>query len=183
METLLYALGFLLFVVAAAFFSSLYSIMGIRLKKGTCELANREEIPPWLNTAFLFYEEKLTGLGFEYSHCHVVDAPFVNDYSRKWGLVYFHSTDRSYASLLPADLPEPGNVCDVEFISFLPDGRRLTTINGLSHKILGEIPGTVLSDPYAATLEAQWEYHRKALGESASAGTPVTKLPEDYAQS
>ncbi|MHC4083672.1 MAG: site-2 protease family protein [Planctomycetota bacterium] len=168
MELLRYAVyiaGFLAFFKLLSYGILLKILFGVRFKKSDCELRDLSEVPPYLRALFDTYEQDLAGLGFDFSHAQIFDEPVVSEHSRRWNLVYFNSAEKCYANVSVSPMPDQNAPAKVEFLSFFPTDHKLLTVNSLAHDIAGDIPDTTLIDPYAETLEKQFQAH---LGQLAN---------------
>ncbi|MDQ7821273.1 MAG: site-2 protease family protein [Candidatus Eremiobacteraeota bacterium] len=172
-----YAFGFLVFVYCAMLVATLQALMRVRLKRGTCSMGDPAVIPPPVASVFAPYGEKLLNWGFVHSHFILVDSPFVNRFSEKWGSVYLHHGEQSAAFLYPSDLPDRNAPCSVEFTTLFENRERLVTVNGSSHRMIGTMPLTVIRDPWADTLRAQWDAHQEELRKKP--GMPREEAPEE----
>jgi Zn-dependent protease len=178
MEYLYYLAGFVAVLYAITFFTFVAAILAARLRPGDCELKERCELPPHLTGIFEYYGRRLERLGFEFSHLQLVQYPFVNDYSRRWYCVHTNAERGVHAFVYPSDFPERLNSCEIEFTTIAFDGSRISTVNGIFHRIIGGIPRTRIIDPYAETLEQHWAAHLKALEKERPGMKPLIMGPE-----
>jgi Zn-dependent protease len=179
-DTLLYLFAFLALIAVLTFATMVWTVIGIRLKRGTCDEAGREEFPQYLGMLFEDQQKRLSSLGFQHSHYQRYDLPFVNDYSVKYAAVMVQSEQRTYAVIIPSDLPEPGGVCNLEFLTLFTDGTRLITMNNILHRLVGKFPDSLIYDPYAETPEIQWSAHLKNLAEHASKERAEVLPPAEF---
>lgn len=180
---LVYGLGFLAFFKLLHYALLIKGMLGLRFKKAGGELRSRADVPSYLLELFGIYEQQLAALGFEFYHCQLWDEPFVSPHSKRWNLVSFNSDNECYACITTSLLPEPHDPAKVEFITFFADHSKLITTNGVSHGVVGEIPNTILIDPYAETLEEQYKAHIERLQELAGQKSPIVLKPQEYLDS
>ncbi len=179
MDILLYSVAIIALIAIFVFATFVWTVMGIRLKRGTCEVSSAEEIPEYLRILFEDYAHWLSNIGFQHSHYQRFDLPIVNEYSFKYAAVMMQKEQKSYAIIMPSDLPEPGSACNIEFLTLFTDGTRLMTVNNLMHRLMGEFPDSIMADPYAETPDLQWNAHLAKL-ENLSGKTRADILsPED----
>lgn len=75
----------------------------------------------------------------------------------------FHPAERAYASVSFAAALDSINLYSVNLHTFAARGPAILTLNGVAYASIGGIPGTILVDPYAPTLEGHWKAHREAV--------------------
>lgn len=153
------------------------ALLGLRLKRASGELKEPQELPEYLRGIFETYRLQLEHLGFRFSHAQIFDNLFASAFSRRWNMVFFNDNN-TCANIAVSALPEPYEAAKVEFVSIFTDGKRLVTVNGSAHNIIGEIPNTTLVDPYAPTLEGQLNAHIEKLDNLAL--PTVTMTPADF---
>jgi Zn-dependent protease len=108
----------------------------------------------------------LAALGFHYLGSARLGQPqVVGDPEPIWGDFYRHAGGRSFAFAQPAELPEPGGLVAVAFVSLLADGRNLTTVNRRGHLFLQVPEELLVEDALAAGLAGQWQQHERRLAE------------------
>ncbi|MBN1521457.1 MAG: hypothetical protein JW928_02900 [Candidatus Aureabacteria bacterium] len=155
--------GFFVFLFFLKYGMFVHFILGLRLKRGDCELADEGLLPDYLKSFFYDYEEELLSLGFQRSHAQRTEGIFANDKEKKWSLVYVFPEKKTYASLSLTTQLEHLHPCSVEFVTVFEDRRSLLTVNGISHALVGDFADTVLVDPYAESIAGQWRSHLDAL--------------------
>lgn len=179
MEALLYLFAIIVLIALFTFATLVWNVMGIRLKRGTCEEITSEELPDYLKMLFGDYQNRLSNIGFQHSHCQRYDLPIVNEYSIKYAEVMVQREQKTYALIMPSDLPEPGGVCNIEFLTIFTDGTRLMTMNNIQHRLVGTFPDSLIFDPYAETPELQWRAHLINVESSSSKTRAEILSPED----
>ncbi|MHC9544054.1 MAG: hypothetical protein AB9903_31460 [Vulcanimicrobiota bacterium] len=179
MDALLYLFAIIVLIALFIFATLVWNVMGIRLKRGKCEEIGSEELPEYLRMLFGDYQNRLSNIGFQHSHCQRYDLPTVNEYSIKYAEVMVQKEQKTYALIMPSDLPEPGGVCNIEFMTQLTNGTRLMTMNNIQHRLVGTFPDSLIFDPYAETPEVQWMAHLKNLESSSPVERAELLSPED----
>ncbi len=157
-----------------------YTLLGCRLKKGNIEPQETDRLPEYLNDVFRTCREQLEALGFVFSHTQIEDNIVVSSYCRKWQLVYFHEEEKTYATLSISTVPRLAEQHTVEFLTIFSDGHSLLTVNGTSCDILDRPPNTTLVDPFAETLEKQWQAHLQVLNDLRDKKTAVALSIPDF---
>lgn len=96
--------------------------------------------------------------------------------------IYWHPAHAVLAEVRVADRVS-GQAVAVDFTTLFADDTRLQTINRrLWAALAPDLPGYVFEDPYADTLEAQWQAHlRAAARESAARGQAQPPMVDDVA--
>jgi len=180
MDTLLYLFAIIIMLILFTYSTLIWTVMSVRLKRGKCEEIRSEELPEYMKILFGDYQKKLSKLGFEHSHYQRYDLPIVNEYSLKYASVMVNMERKTYALIIPSDLPEPGGVCNIEFLTLFTDGTRLMTMNNIQHRLVGTFPDSLIFDPYAETIEIQWSAHLKNLEGSSLTVRADMLSPEDF---
>lgn len=160
-----YIAGFLAVFKLLSYGILLKILFGTRFKKGDCELRDLSEVPCYLRELFDTYEKELVDLGFQFSHAQLINESVVSEHSMKWNLVYFNPDEKCYATVSVSSIPDQNAPAKIEFLSCFSDDHKLLTLNGLAQDIVGDVPNTTLIDPYAETLEKQFQAH---LGQLAN---------------
>ena len=175
-----YIAGFLAFFKLLVYGILTKKLLGVRFKKSDCELHDLSELPSYLRALFDTYEKELAGLGFDFSHAQIFDETIVSEHSRRWNLVYFNPAEKCYATVSVSPLPDQNAPAKIEFLSFFSDDHRLLTVNGIAHDIIGDIPNTTLIDPYAETLEKQFQAHLSQLANMQPEKVRIVMGPTDF---
>jgi hypothetical protein len=153
-----------------------------RLRRSTGALDERDNAPSWIHEIVKPSEIELALLDFESHHWQRVESPFLSPCSERWSEVLLNSDKETYAVIQAADLPEKGAPCSVEFITLFSDGTRLNTVNGMAHRTVGAIPGSILIDPYAEDLAKQWQAHLDKLEELRAEKMVILKTPAEFVE-
>lgn len=175
-----YAIGFLLFIKLLQYAAIVKALLNLRYKPAGGELRDRGSVPIYLNKLFGVYEQQLAGLGFDFYHCQIFDEPVISERSKRWNVVYFNRSNKCYANISASPLPQPEDPVRVEFVSIFSDSFKLVTVNGMSHDVLCEIPNVTFIDPYAETVEKQYQAHLEKLMELSQQKLPVVLGHDEY---
>jgi Zn-dependent protease len=175
-----YAIGFLFFIKLLQYALVVKALLTLRYKQAGGELRDRGSVPIYLDKLFGVSEQQLAGLGFDFYHCQIFDELVISERSRRWNVIYFNRSNKCYANISTSPLPQPEDPVRVEFVSIFSDGSRLVTVNGVSHYVLGEIPNVTLLDPYAETVEKQYQTHLEKLTELIQQKIPVVLGQAEY---
>ncbi len=122
-----------------------------------------EVVPTYLQELYQQPIEQLTELGFQFCEYVQVQSMIGFDSAQNWQAILYHQESGSYAGLTTRRPLEPLNAFDIEFYTFFCDRSLLLTINGKLHGMVGEIPHTVLQDPFTPDLMILWHFHQKRL--------------------
>lgn len=174
------AIGALVALQVFKLFLYVRNLTHVRLKNVEYELREIDDLPAYLQDVFQACGEKLVSLGFALSHCEVVDGPFVSGESKNWQLVYLDAARKTYAILSASSWPSREAPCHVEFLTVFSDDQRLHTVNGISHRIIGKLPDTILLDPYSPSTQEQLATHLKTLSELEKERSPVILPPAEF---
>lgn len=175
-----YIAGFLVFFKLLFYGIVIKRLLGVRLKKCDCELRDLSEVPSYLRELFYTYEKELVDLGFQFSHTQLINESVVSEHSMQWNLVYFNSAEICYANVSVSTIPDITAPAKVEFASVFSDDHKLMTVNGIAHDIIGDIPNTTLIDPYAETLEKQFQAHLGQLANLQPEKVRIVMEPTDF---
>lgn len=175
-----YIAGFLVFFKLLNYGILIKGLFGVRIEKGDCELRDLSEVPSYLRELFDTYEKELVDLGFQFSHTQLIHESAVSEHSTKWNLVYLNPAEICYATISVSTIPEITAPAKVEFASIFSDDHKLITLNGMAHVIFGEIPNSTLIDPYAETLEKQFQAHLGQLATLKEEKKPIAMEPTDF---
>jgi Zn-dependent protease len=134
-------------------------ILGFMLKKPACQLIPRSDCPPYIQEFYASKEKELLDMGFFFYYCHTTEDMLVKKHSLRYYFVYYHPEKKTYASLSASPEADHYFPFRVGFNTYFQNGKRLSTVNGIRHLIMGTIPDTILQDAYAASLEKQLAVH------------------------
>ncbi len=165
---------------AVVFGSIVLGLRRRRLKHAKGRIRPWNDLPAYMHPLFIQFEETLERLGFAWHHLQWLDNVLTNEQSDTWELVYFNAQSKSYAGLSIPWLPEPINPATVEFFAKLSDGTRFVTFNAYEHNLFEEIPNTIFIDPWAMTIEEQYEAHVAKLNEIGMSRLVTFESPEAF---
>ena len=127
-------------------------------------------LPDYLPQFLQLATQELTDLGFELCTYLRIETTLAGD--QCWSVLLYNSAWQTYALANISVEPTPSNPVSIAFETFFDDGILLLTLNGLAHSVIGELPATILQDPYAVNLEQQWQIHQTKFKELILAKTP-----------
>jgi len=163
-KTLLLACaGLLIGLQILRFALVMHNLLRTRLRTPGMRLVPADRVPAHVREGLQAPIAELVELGFELRGwvCAERSVTFGGDSLHLAWL--FHPREGAYASVSFASALDSLNLYSVILYTFAAHGPCVLTLNGVSHASLGDIPGTVVVDPYAATLEGQWKAHREAV--------------------
>ena len=134
-------------------------ILGFMLKKPACQLILRSDCPPYIQEFYASKEKELLDMGFFFYYCHTTEDMLVKKHSLRYYFVYYHPEKKTYASLSASPEADHYFPFRVSFSTYFQNGKRLSTVNGIRHLIMGTIPDTILQDAYVESLEKQLAVH------------------------
>jgi len=163
-KTLLLACaGLLIGLQILRFVLVMHNLLRTRLRTPGMRLVPADRVPAHVREGLQAPIAELVELGFELRGwvCAERSVTFGGDSLHLAWLL--HPREGAYASVSFASALDSLNLYSVILYTFAAHGPCVLTLNGVSHASLGDIPGTVVVDPYAATLEGQWKAHREAV--------------------
>ena len=156
----LYALG-LYFAWRVLQFGLVWKrVMGLRFPLSHSTLVESAAIPTQYTPIFREAAQAVTALGFHYAYTSLVTS---GDEPPQSYQTYFHPELSTYATVMPAVLPEGLTSFEVAFDTLFADGTTITTTNGKAHRYPPLPPWAQRYDQYVSTLEQQWAVHQRAL--------------------
>ena len=163
MPYLLYPIAIYLLLTAVTYFMIFQRILGVALQYPRLEIQPENDVPTDLKALFQQPIAELEALGFQV--CAYVQAEQVMSLAdlKNWSVLLYNKAAKTYAGVEIRFPIEPVNPFATEFLTFFKDRTLLLTINGKLHGLIGEIPNTILQDPYAADLAGQWQCHQSKL--------------------
>ena len=169
--------GLLIGLQLLRFILVMHNLLRTRVQKPGMRLVPAEAVPAHVREGLQAPIAELVALGFEpRGWISAERCIYYTDDSLHLAWL-FHPKEGAYASVSYAIALDSLNLYSVALRTFALQGPSVLTLNGVSHASLGAIPGTVLVDPYAATLENQWQAHRDAVARNILQPAPLT--PED----
>jgi len=174
---IVYLVGGVLVIYFLLYVSTAQSILGYVLKKPRIKIIERSDCPGYLRDFFSIKEKELIELGFTYIYCMLIDDLYVKKYPQKYMFVYYNQKEKSYAELTASDAADNVIPIQVEFATLFAGGKRLRTLNGLKHGVMGTLPNTIINDPYAETVEKQFQFHLEHLAATADREGGIEEYP------
>lgn len=171
-------------IAVPALFALMIAIGGTQLSRlvwqpVTSRRVAREEMPEAVRTRLDSQRARLEGLGFEYAFSEACDNPVVlPDRRQLYSDVYRSSDSRTWAIVAPHAQPTPARPCVLHWISLLPQGRTMMTMNAHRHAIVEPPVGWTLFDDYLLSDEGALSRH---VERAAQAGAlPVNDADEVF---
>ncbi|UBF25074.1 tetratricopeptide repeat protein [Kovacikia minuta CCNUW1] len=173
--------------IYALLFIARYLIVFQRLMKYSIQYPKyarkpAEEIPNYFQELFQQPIVQLEQLGFKV--CCYLQIKELSSFEipDTWAVVLSHRELKTFAQVTTRHVFEPSNLFDIEFLTFFRDRTLLLTMNGKAYSVLGEIPNTILQDPYTVHVEDQWQAHSDKLQSLTSARVPCGLSPDGFIQ-
>lgn len=135
----------------------------VRFRYPRYEVQSLRELPSDLKQVFQHPIAQLKDLGFRLCGAYRIQKIFHFEQADDRAVLLYHPQTQTYAELeirFPADGQD---LTSVSFYQVFQDQTWLLTMNGLAHGIVDALPETIVSDPYCASLEAQWQHHQRKL--------------------
>ncbi|HEY0634834.1 MAG TPA: hypothetical protein VGE00_05570, partial [Gammaproteobacteria bacterium] len=106
----------------------------------------------------------LSGFGFE-AVGYRAGVPTVrrSDGGLLYSTCYLHRESGTFATIFPAENPEPGAIASLSFETWFAEGHVAVTVNRRSHTLLPMPANFRLDDGYFGSVAEQWELHRQRL--------------------
>jgi Zn-dependent protease len=155
----IYAIGAVVVLFIFRYILVAQGILGFMLKKPACQLIPRSDCPPYIQEFYSIKEKELLDMGFFFYYCHTTEDMLVKKHSLRYYFVYYHPGQKTYASLSASPEADHYFPFRVSFNTYFQNGKRLSTVNGIRHLIMGTIPDTILQDAYVESLEKQLAVH------------------------
>jgi Zn-dependent protease len=155
----IYAIGAVVVLFIFRYILVAQGILGFMLKKPACQLIPRSDCPPYIQEFYAIKEKELLDMGFFFYYCHTTEDMLVKKHSLRYYFVYYHPEKKTYASLSASPEADHYFPFRVSFNTYFQNGKRLSTVNGIRHLIMGTIPDTILQDAYVESLEKQLAVH------------------------
>lgn len=148
----------------------------LRWQPVTSRRIERHEMPENVRALLDGQRERLSALGFEHAFSEASDnAVVVPDRRQLYADVYRRADGRTWAIVAPHSQPTPSRPCVLYWLSLLPQGRSLMTMNAHRHVILLPPEDWTLCDDYLPSDEA-------ALARHVERATQAGALAVDDAQ-
>jgi tetratricopeptide (TPR) repeat protein/Zn-dependent protease len=168
----------LLFIVA--YIIIFQRLMKLALQYPTFESRPVEAVPIYLKELFQQPISQLESLGFTVC-CYLQMQELSSfDIPKIWGVALYNKAAKTFAKVEIRQACESANLFDIEFLTFFKDRSLLLTMNGKEFGVLGEIPNTIIQDPYVAQLEGQWQAHQNKLLSLAATKTSCGLSPDVF---
>jgi hypothetical protein len=167
-----YGTGVFVVLIILRYLLVAQNLLGFVLEKPSNRYCERSDCPGDIQEFYEIKEKELLDLGFRFAYAHTTTDMVVKKHSLRYYFIYYHPEQKTYASLSTSPEAESVFPFRVAFSTYfnnhpLPESKenveKLITVNGIRHTIMGEIPGALLQDAYAETLEKQWAFHLETL--------------------
>lgn len=177
MELLLYAIAF---YALLSFFHYLHIFLFLRkqtIQYPQYEIQPNQNVPTYLKLVFEQQFTELSQLGFKFCNYLLVTPMEKLDFPKDWEMLLYYPSLKTYAKVGIRQGIEPTNLFEIRFFTFFQDKTLLLTLNGTSYRVLGELPNTLLEDPYTAETRIHWQTHETRLQQLAPTKIPIGLAP------
>ncbi len=160
LNLLLFLPIFLILLQGVALYIQAQRLLQVRFRYPRYEVQPVRELPSDHKQAFTPTIERLKDLGFELAGAYRVQKMFHLEHADDRAVLLYHPAQESFAEVeirWPADGQDLTNV---NFYQAFSDQTWLLTTNGQAHGMIGSLPETIVTDPYCASIEAQWAHHQ-----------------------
>ncbi len=141
------------------------ALLRMRLQPITSVVVSGTVVPAdvrsWLQSA----AQPLLALGFQQSGFARVRDFLDVGAEPEIHLFLRHPETGTFATLMPAQIPDHRLPCRIDLDTPLSDGRVLTTLNALGYSVIGASPTTIVHDVSCLTEEDLWTAHRERLAD------------------
>jgi Zn-dependent protease len=151
---------FLILLQVVALYIQAQRLLQVRFRYPRYEVQPVRELPSDYKQAFTPTIERLKDLGFELAGAYRVQKMLHFEHADDRAVLLHHPATESFAEVeirWPADGQDLTNI---NFYQAFADQTWLLTMNGQAHGMIGTLPETRITDPYCASLEAQWAHHQ-----------------------
>ncbi|MBN1269689.1 MAG: tetratricopeptide repeat protein [Kiritimatiellae bacterium] len=154
-------------------------LLSHRFRRPSTRLMADEEMPPDLAPLFNEAGSQLAALGFT-PFCAITGEDILANRTQPDRLhIYVHTGTSAYAAVAPPPVPAGRSAFNIEFLTLLPDGNIVSTVNDLMHLMLPNPPRVTTYDHYAPTLAEQWAGHQASVS-AAAADQPRPLTPGQF---
>ena len=177
---LLYAIAFY-----ALLFGLRYLLTFLNLNKTTFQYAEytlkpSAEVPDYIQRLFQSAIQELAPLGFKPCRYQQIKPISQIQPPTFWGLLLYHPGCKTYAAVEMRLVIDTGDRFEISFVTCFRDKSLLMTMNGKAHRVINNIPNTILQDAYVLDVSAQWQVHQTKLQELAATQSPFGFAPEAF---
>jgi Zn-dependent protease len=159
----IYGLGTIFVIFLLRYLLVAQNILGIVFKQPVSRLIDRKKCPQYLQDLYAEKEGQLVELGFQYSHSHMTEDMVQRKHCEKYYFIYYNQQKNTYASLVAAPQADSLIPIWITFQTYFSNGTKCSTLDGVRHDIIDDIPDTVLQDNYTGNLQEQWTLHLSYL--------------------
>lgn len=159
----IYGFGAVVVLFILRYILAAQGILGFMLKTPSFQIVDRSDCPGYVQEFYALKEKELLEMGFHFSHCHTTEDMQVKKHLFRYYFIYYHPGKKTYASLSSSPEADHYFPFRVSFFSYFKNGKKLETVNGIKHLIMGTIPHTILQDAYVESLEKQLAVHLEYL--------------------
>lgn len=177
---LLYAIGIYALAFASSYILIFQRLWRLPIQYPKFAIRPKEEVPAYLIELFEQPIQALEALGFQFYECVQFETMIGFDGFKSWEAILYHRELKSYASVTVRRPIEPVNLFDIDFYTFFKDRSLLLTMNGKAHALMGELPNTIVQDPFTADLNVQWQTHQDKLQQLVTQKQPCGLSPESF---
>lgn len=182
MEFLLYPIVFYLLLLAFKYFITFQQLMKIRLKVPRYQVVSGNSVPAYLKDLFQTPIKALNASEFRPVSYLEVEPTTKLGAAKQWEILLYNKALKTYAKVAIRFPIESFHLFNVELLTVLPDQTLLYTMNGISDAILGDLPNTILQDPYSGRFSVQLQIHQDKLNQlSTIAAVPIVP-PQSFAK-
>ena len=160
-----YLIAFGVLVIAIQYLSIFQRLSKLALQYERYEIKGPTQVPKPLRHLFQKPIKELQQLGFKYCCYLQTQEMYSVNLNRQWWVLLYNKAWKSYALVKIRRNAEHFNWFDTEFLTFFKDRTLLLTLNCQACAIVGEMPKTIVEDPYTDRTNIQWQSHSKKLEE------------------
>lgn len=154
----------LLIPLALRYAVLLFILMRLRFEAGRSDIVRRDRLPHSVREILNVAAPELEPLGFEYSYSQVLWTGLVAARNKPlYADVYSHSGAHAHAWVMPAQAPEAGALCSVDFLTCLASGQTLVTPDQ-RERALPPLPPDWTVHACCGSPAERWSAHRERAG-------------------
>jgi Zn-dependent protease len=165
----------LILLQGVALYLQTQRLLQVRFRYPRYEVQPVRALSADLKAALMPTIAQLKDLGFELCGAYRVQKIVHFEQADDRAVLLYHPEQQTFAEVevrFPADGKDLTNV---NFHQVFHDQTWLVTMNGQAHGVIGQVPDTIVADPYCASLAAQWQYHQTqvaAVGKASRSLAP-----------
>ncbi|NJN49512.1 MAG: hypothetical protein HC805_06770 [Alkalinema sp. RL_2_19] len=155
----------LILLQVVAIYLQTQRLLQIRFRYPRYEVQPLRDLPSDLRQVLKPTVEQLQHLGFKFCGTYRIQKMVHFDQADDQAMLLYHPQCHTFAELEVRWPADGSDLTTVNFYQVFEGGSWLLTMNGQAHGIIASLPDTIITDPYCASLAAQWQHHQQKTAE------------------